>query len=198
MVAQSARGLAGEIASGSSGADTRVIAKMAGAIGLWFIWKPAAGVTSLKDLKGRTIASCRFPSNTVSSPTSAIKSVGGVDPQAGGVRFVEGPLGSIIPTVADGRADLGCVFGCQHRRNHAVAARRPQRSRQRKSAILVTHDIGEAVTMADRVMILSRRPGRVKRIVDIELRRDERDPVTLRSNAKYQEYFQVLWSELDI
>lgn len=52
--------------------------------------------------------------------------------------------------------------------------------------------------MADRVMILSRRPGRVKRIVDIELRRDERDPVTLRSNAKYQEYFQVLWSELDI
>lgn len=83
---------------------------MAGAIGLWFIWKPGAGVTSLEDPKGRTIASCRFPSNTVSSPTFAIKSVGGVDPQAGGVRFVEGPLGSIIPTVADGRADLGCVF----------------------------------------------------------------------------------------
>lgn len=70
--------------------------------------------------------------------------------------------------------------------------------KQRKSAILVTHDIGEAVTMADRVMILSRRPGRIKRIVEIDLRRDERDPVSLRSNAKYQEYFQLLWSELDI
>lgn len=71
-------------------------------------------------------------------------------------------------------------------------------SKQRKSAILVTHDIGEAVTMADRVMILSRRPGRIKRIVDIDLQREERDPVKLRSNARYQDYFQLLWSELDI
>lgn len=71
-------------------------------------------------------------------------------------------------------------------------------AKQRKSAILVTHDIGEAVTMADRVMILSRRPGRIKQIVEIDLRRDERDPVKLRSNARYQDYFQLLWSELDI
>lgn len=70
--------------------------------------------------------------------------------------------------------------------------------KQRKSAILVTHDIGEAVTMADRVMVLSRRPGRVKCMVDIELSRDERDPVKLRSNKKYQDYFQFLWAELDI
>ena len=67
----------------------------------------------------------------------------------------------------------------------------------RKSAILVTHDIGEAVTMADRVMILSRRPGRIKRIVDIDLAGDERDPVRLRDNAKYQSYFQMLWDDLD-
>lgn len=70
--------------------------------------------------------------------------------------------------------------------------------KQRKSAILVTHDIGEAVTMADRVMVLSRRPGRIKCMVDIDLSRDERDPVKLRSNKKYQDYFQLLWSELDI
>jgi NitT/TauT family transport system ATP-binding protein len=67
----------------------------------------------------------------------------------------------------------------------------------RKSAILVTHDIGEAVTMADRVMILSRRPGRIKRIVDIDLAGDERDPVRLRDNEKYQSYFQMLWDDLD-
>ena len=71
-------------------------------------------------------------------------------------------------------------------------------AKQRKSAILVTHDIGEAVTMADRVMVLSRRPGRIKHMIDIDLSREERDPVMLRSNTKYQEYFQLLWAELDI
>lgn len=98
------------INSAIEGADTRVIAKMAGAIGLWFISKPGAGVKSLEDLKGKTIASYRFPSNTVSSPTYAMKSVGGFDPKDAGVSFVEGPLGSIIPTVVEGRADMGCVF----------------------------------------------------------------------------------------
>lgn len=67
----------------------------------------------------------------------------------------------------------------------------------RKSAILVTHDIGEAVTMADRVMILSRRPGTIKQIVDIDLAESERDPVRLRDNPKYQAYFQALWDDLD-
>lgn len=67
----------------------------------------------------------------------------------------------------------------------------------RKSAILVTHDIGEAVTMADRIMILSRRPGTIKRIVDIDLAESERNPVRLRDNPKYQAYFQTLWDDLD-
>lgn len=96
--------------SAIEGAETRVIAKMAGAIGLWFISKPGAGVKTLDDIKGKSIASYRFPSNTVSSPTYAMKSEGGFDPSEAGVRFVEGPFGSIIPAVVDGRADLGCVF----------------------------------------------------------------------------------------
>lgn len=96
--------------SAIEGADTRVIAKMAGAIGLWFISKPGEGVSSLEDLKGKTIASYRFPSNTVSSPTYAMRKVGGFDPKEAGVNFLEGPFGSIIPAVLDGRADLGCVF----------------------------------------------------------------------------------------
>lgn len=96
--------------SAIEGADTRVIAKMAGAIGLWFISKPGAGISSLDDLRGKTIASYRFPSNTVSSPTYAMRSAGGFDPSEAGVRFQEGPFGSIIPAVVDGRADLGCVF----------------------------------------------------------------------------------------
>lgn len=92
------------------GADTKVIAKMAGAIGLWFISKPGTQLETLDDLKGKTIACYRFPSNTISSPTYAMRSVGGFEPADEGVQFLEGPLGSIVPAVADGRADVGCVF----------------------------------------------------------------------------------------
>lgn len=96
--------------SAIEGADTQVIAKMAGAIGLWFISKPGVTINSLDDLRGKTIASYRFPSNTVSSPTYAMQSAGGFDPSEAGVKFMEGPFGSIIPTVLNGRADVGCAF----------------------------------------------------------------------------------------
>jgi NitT/TauT family transport system substrate-binding protein len=92
------------------GAKMKVVAKLAGAIGLWAIGKSGTKVTSLNDLKGKSIASLRFPSNTVSSPTYAMKSVGKFDPAKENVRFLEGPPGSIIPAVRDGRADIGCVF----------------------------------------------------------------------------------------
>jgi NitT/TauT family transport system substrate-binding protein len=92
------------------GARMKVVAKLAGAIGLWAIGKPGTKITSLDDFKGKSIASLRFPSNTVSSPTYAMKSVGKFDPAKENVRFIEGPPGSIIPTVRDGRADIGCVF----------------------------------------------------------------------------------------
>jgi NitT/TauT family transport system substrate-binding protein len=92
------------------GAKMKVIGKLAGAIGVWVIAKPGVTIKSLEDLKGKTIASLRFPSNTVSSPTYAMKTLGKFDPAQAGVTFIEGPPGSIIPAVRDGRADLGCVF----------------------------------------------------------------------------------------
>jgi NitT/TauT family transport system substrate-binding protein len=92
------------------GARMKVVAKLAGAIGLWAIGKPGTKINSLDDFRGKSIASLRFPSNTVSSPIYAMKSVGKFDPAKENVRFIEGPPGSIIPTVRDGRADIGCVF----------------------------------------------------------------------------------------
>jgi NitT/TauT family transport system substrate-binding protein len=92
------------------GARMKVVAKLAGAIGLWAIGRPGTKIASLEDFKGKSIASLRFPSNTVSSPTYAMKSVGKFDPAKENVRFIEGPPGSIIPAVRDGRADVGCVF----------------------------------------------------------------------------------------
>ncbi len=67
-----------------------------------------------------------------------------------------------------------------------------------KSAILVTHDISEAITMADRVLVLSHRPSYVKKIYDIELSLSDRDPVHVRKNLDYQKYFDQIWTDLEI
>lgn len=67
-----------------------------------------------------------------------------------------------------------------------------------KSAILVTHDIGEAITMADRILVLTHRPATVRNIHNIELSIEDRDPVHIRRNPTYQAYFDLIWSELDI
>jgi NitT/TauT family transport system ATP-binding protein len=68
---------------------------------------------------------------------------------------------------------------------------------QHKTAILVTHDIGEAITMADRVIILTARPGRIRRILNLEIQGDK-DPVSVRQNPQFTAYFETIWSELDL
>jgi NitT/TauT family transport system substrate-binding protein len=96
--------------STAEGGRMKVIAKMTGALGMWVIAKPGTNFKSLADFKGKKVASLRFPSNTVTSPTFAMKKFGGFDAKASGVEFVEGPPGSIVGAVRDGRADVGVVF----------------------------------------------------------------------------------------
>ena len=67
-----------------------------------------------------------------------------------------------------------------------------------KSAILVTHDISEAIAMGDKVAILSRRPSTIKNIYDIDLGMgDSKTPFESRKVPKFQTYFDLLWKELD-
>ncbi|EJN11956.1 ABC-type nitrate/sulfonate/bicarbonate transport system, ATPase component [Bradyrhizobium sp. YR681] len=66
-----------------------------------------------------------------------------------------------------------------------------------KSAILVTHDIGEAIAMADRVLVLSARPATVRAWHLIDLPRAGRDPASLRTDAAFQEYFARIWADLE-
>ncbi|MFM9974432.1 MAG: ABC transporter substrate-binding protein [Beijerinckiaceae bacterium] len=94
----------------AEGGRMKVIAKMTGALGMWVIAKPGTTFNSLADFKGKKVASLRFPSNTVTSPTFAMKKFGSFDAKASGVEFVEGPPGSIVGAVRDGRADVGVVF----------------------------------------------------------------------------------------
>jgi NitT/TauT family transport system ATP-binding protein len=67
-----------------------------------------------------------------------------------------------------------------------------------KSVVLVTHDIGEALTMADRVLVLTHRPGRVRSVHVLDLDRSDPDPIGFRRNPKFQEYFELLWAELEV
>lgn len=70
-------------------------------------------------------------------------------------------------------------------------------SNEEKTAILVTHDISEAVSLADRVIILSTRPGTVKMIVDIDLK-EYGTPLKRRESKKAHDYFDEIWKELVI
>jgi NitT/TauT family transport system ATP-binding protein len=67
-----------------------------------------------------------------------------------------------------------------------------------KSAILVTHDIGEAIAMADRVLVLSARPATVRALHIIDLPKLGGDPIALRTNAAFQKYFASIWADLEM
>ena len=64
-----------------------------------------------------------------------------------------------------------------------------------KTALLVTHDIGEAVSMADRVLIFSDRPATLKREVKLDFPRDM-SPLARRETPAFQEHFAAIWKEL--
>lgn len=69
--------------------------------------------------------------------------------------------------------------------------------REKKTVILVTHDIAEAISMGDRVVVLSKRPAVIKKIVKIDF--DEGlTPLQKRNKKIFQEYFNIIWKELDI
>ena len=67
--------------------------------------------------------------------------------------------------------------------------------------ILVTHDIGEAVCMASRVIVMSRRPGRIKsehRIEYPSFGSGRPTPFEARKCPEFNGYFQTIWDELDL
>lgn len=68
---------------------------------------------------------------------------------------------------------------------------------QQNTALLVTHDIAEAISMSDRVFILSGRPARVKKVVNIDFK-DGLTPLQKREVPQFQKYFNEIWEELNI
>lgn len=70
--------------------------------------------------------------------------------------------------------------------------------REGKTAIMVTHDIAEAITMSSRVIVLSKRPAVIKKDIKIQFSSELSTPLKRREDEKYNEYFDIIWKELDI
>ena len=70
--------------------------------------------------------------------------------------------------------------------------------KEEKTAILVTHDLSEAISMADQVLVLSKRPGRVQKLVPVTFAMEERTPMRSRNAPEFKDYFNLIWKELNI
>ena len=68
--------------------------------------------------------------------------------------------------------------------------------KENKTAIMVTHDIAEAISMSDKIIIISNRPGTVKKILDINLE-NKSTPTENRKDKKFIYYYDQIWKELD-
>lgn len=66
---------------------------------------------------------------------------------------------------------------------------------EHKTAILVTHDISEAISMSDRIIVLTKRPGTVKDIIQLDFN-PELTPLERRNDTKFNSYFKQLWEAL--
>lgn len=67
---------------------------------------------------------------------------------------------------------------------------------ENKTTILVTHDVTEAISLSDVVIVLSNRPAKIKQIVNIDFNDPNKTPLSVRSNPLFQEYFNTIWKEI--
>ena len=66
-----------------------------------------------------------------------------------------------------------------------------------KTAIMVTHDIGEAISMSNKVIVLTKRPAKVKNIYEIKYS-NKSTPMNNRSSKEFPKYFDLIWRDLDV
>jgi len=67
---------------------------------------------------------------------------------------------------------------------------------EKKTAIMVTHDIGEAVSMSDRIIVLTKRPSTIKNVHEIKLE-NKQMPTFNRKDQAFMKYYDIIWKELD-
>ena len=68
--------------------------------------------------------------------------------------------------------------------------------KEKKSAIMVTHDLSEAISMADRVIVMSPRPSKIKSIYEIRLT-NKSTPIQNRKAKEFANYYDKIWKDID-
>jgi len=66
-----------------------------------------------------------------------------------------------------------------------------------KTAVLVTHDIGEAIAMSDRIFLFSARPGRLHKTFEVPEEIRTLTPFEARAHSSYSSLFQIIWKEME-
>ena len=69
--------------------------------------------------------------------------------------------------------------------------------KEKRSAILVTHDLSEAISLGDKVIILSKRPASIKRVIPLKFYLEEDTPLHRRNTPEFKNYFNMVWKELN-
>ncbi|QWU14060.1 NitT/TauT family transport system ATP-binding protein [Paenibacillus sophorae] len=69
---------------------------------------------------------------------------------------------------------------------------------RKKTAVLVTHDLSEAIAVSTRVILLERNPGRIRRVFDIPVQIADTPPLYARDQPGFAELFHALWKEMEL
>ena len=67
---------------------------------------------------------------------------------------------------------------------------------EQKTALLITHDISEAISVADKIFVLSKRPAKI--VAEHQIEFPEAEPLKRRENKEFSRWFEVLWKELNV
>ena len=69
--------------------------------------------------------------------------------------------------------------------------------KERKTAIMVTHDLAEAISVAETVFVMSKRPGHISKAIPIHFKNETDSPMDRRNEPEFNDYFNILWKELE-
>ena len=66
-----------------------------------------------------------------------------------------------------------------------------------KTVIMVTHDLAEAISLSDRIVVLTKRPAEIKKIYTIEME-NKSTPINNRKSKEFNTYYDMIWRDLDV
>ena len=68
--------------------------------------------------------------------------------------------------------------------------------KENKTTIMITHDIAEAISMADIIVVLTDRPTKVKNIYEVKMK-NKGEPIDNRNNPEFKNYYDLIWKDID-